>query len=527
MIPLLRGGLHTAAALVVAALCGVPLLALAIAVANPAPDPFSGAAPSLGAAFGAAGGWRLLWRSVLLAVGVAAVALPAGTWLAWVEHRLSFPGRAVVAVLTVVPLAMPSYVLAACVARSLGPGGWLPLFERVSGLPAAVGVLGVVTVPYVQLIVGASLVHGSAAEEEAARSLGASPLRVFRQIVLPRIRTSLGYAGLLAMLYALSDFGAVAVLDTPVLTWRLYQAVAGQDLARAAVLGATLIGATLPLFGVARLVGGGEGPHQVANPRQPARVPASVGALLLTAVIAGLVFGIGVVLPVATLVAWVLDGLRRQLPFAPLWLPVAHTLAAAAVGSAVTGAAAALPAAVVGVRRRTGLLDPATYLTSALPGVLLAFGWILAGLTLARALPGRGLYGALLSSGVLLLAGYATRFVAEAYTPIKASLWRLDLRLIESHRALRAPPTRLLRAVVLPQIGPGLGVGLLIAFLAILKELPVTLLLGGATGLSTLAFRVWDRSEEALWHDAGAAGLVLVGLALGGVIVSLRWRERG
>ena len=54
----------------------------------------------------------------------------------------------------------------------------------------------------------------------------------------------------------------------------------------------------------------------------------------------------------------------------------------------------------------------------------------------------------------------------------------------------------------------------LVVFLAILKELPITLLLGGATGAKPLAFRIWDRYSEALWHDAGLSGLILLMLAL-------------
>ena len=74
-------------------------------------------------------------------------------------------------------------------------------------------------------------------------------------------------------------------------------------------------------------------------------------------------------------------------------------------------------------------------------------------------------------------------------------------------------------------MAPGAAAAFSIGFLAILKELPITLMLGGATGMSTLAFRVWDRYSESLWHDAGLAGLLLVALALGVLTLTLRWRR--
>jgi len=81
--------------------------------------------------------------------------------------------------------------------------------------------------------------------------------------------------------------------------------------------------------------------------------------------------------------------------------------------------------------------------------------------------------------------------------------------------------------VVLPAVSPGLAVAAMIGFNAIVKELPVTLLLGGATGIKTLSFRVWDRYSESLWHDAGVAGLLLVALALTSAVFTHRWRRNG
>jgi ABC-type Fe3+ transport system permease subunit len=79
--------------------------------------------------------------------------------------------------------------------------------------------------------------------------------------------------------------------------------------------------------------------------------------------------------------------------------------------------------------------------------------------------------------------------------------------------------------VTLPSLAPSITVAFLIGFNAILKELPVTLLLGGATGLQTLSFRVWDRYAESLWHDAGISGLLIVGLAMLAVVLTLPWRR--
>ncbi|MFT4976034.1 MAG: ABC-type Fe3+ transport system permease subunit [Myxococcota bacterium] len=102
---------------------------------------------------------------------------------------------------------------------------------------------------------------------------------------------------------------------------------------------------------------------------------------------------------------------------------------------------------------------------------------------------------------------------------------QLDPRQEESARVLGASRARWLAQIALPALAPGVAATGLLLFLAILKELPVTLLLGGAVGLRTLAFRVWDRYNEALWHDAGLAGLILFSMSLAVVVTTLRWRR--
>ena len=506
------------------------MAALVLAAAYPPPDPLGGEPPGPLALLKTSRSLPLLLNSLALAIAVTIPTVVIGTWLAWAQARLDYPGRRALGLAALLPLAVPSYVLAAVVAQSFGPGGWIgkPLgLPRIVGFPAATFVLIIATIPYVQLIVGAALNRSSGAEEEAARSLGAGPWRVFTAVVLPRIRPAAAFAGLLSLLYVVSDFGAVAVLDMPVLTWRLYQAVAGQDLARAALLGIAVLVVTIPLFAAARWVHGRRPPSDVANPRPPARRKSTLAQSLVTYSLLAVVIGVGVLLPITTMGAWVLDGIRRELPFAAPWTPLLSTLAVSALGAVIILLLSFWPAwqAARGAERPAWLTDQAVFLTGALPGVLLAFGWIVGALGLARGLGRGALYGAIVGSGVLLFAGYALRFLSEVYTPLKTSVLRLDKRQEESARALGVGRTRWFFRIATPALAPGTAAALLLGFLAILKELPITLLLGGPTGLQTLAFRVWDRYEEALWHDAGVAGLLLVALALAAVAATLPWRR--
>ena len=100
---------------------------------------------------------------------------------------------------------------------------------------------------------------------------------------------------------------------------------------------------------------------------------------------------------------------------------------------------------------------------------------------------------------------------------------QLNPRLAETAKVLDRFPADWIKRVFVPYMTPSVLRAFLLVFLACMKELPITLLLGGATGFRTLAFRTWDRYNEALWHDAGFSGLILL---LTAVIttVTLRWK---
>lgn len=517
--------------LLVLGLVLLPLLGIGYGLAVPPPSIFGLEPEPLATLITSSGVVSLLLRSLLLSGVVAVAALVLGTWLAWIEQRTRYPLVRILAVASLLPLAVPSYLVAAVLREQLSPGGWiggpldLPPFTGL--LPAAI-TLTVITAPLVQLVVGAALARSSAAEEEAARTLGANGWRLFRTVWLPRLRPAWAMGLLLVALYVVSDFGAVAVLNCPVLTWRLYQAMDLLNTREAALLGSALLVATVPLVVAARLVQGShELGRQVANPRSAPRRRLPARIWIPSAALQLLVVGIGVVLPLLTLGGWLRDGLRYGHELAPLGKPIRDSLLAAGAGTAVVLTLALVPAWAAGRlrSRRSRLIDHGVYFTGALPGILLGGGLLLGALAISRLLDWKGLYPWLQGCGLLLMLGYAARFLPEAFAPLKTAVLHLDQRQLDTARTLGAPLLRRLHAIHLPALAPGTAAAAVLVFVAILKELPITLLLGGAMGLTPLSYRVWERYEEAFLIDAGAAGLLLLAIALAVVVLSLRFRR--
>ena len=179
-----------------------------------------------------------------------------GVSLAWIITRYRFPGSAVWDWLIVLPLAIPSYVLAYTYTYLLQHRGPLEqLWQTIAGSDAqifspfsfsgAVLVMSLNTFPFVYLLARSAFKNFNISFEEAARATGASQLRTFFRISLPMIRPSLIAGLFLAILYVVSDFGAVSMLRFQTFTYAIYQQMTGRfDNTAAACLSLLLVGST-------------------------------------------------------------------------------------------------------------------------------------------------------------------------------------------------------------------------------------------------------------------------------------------
>jgi iron(III) transport system permease protein len=160
----------------------------------------------------------------------------------------------------------------------------------------------------------------------------------------------------------------------------------------------------------------------------------------------------------------------------------------------------------------------------AIPGAVLAVG-VVSALGIVDALwrgavGGEGLW--LQGTVIALLVGYVARFLAVAQAPIQGGFARIRSSLEEAARSLGLSTREVVARLHLPLLGAGVGTAILLVFVDVMKEMPITLMTR-PFGWDTLAVRVFEMTAEGEWERAALPSLAIVAAGLLPVVL-LTWR---
>ena len=452
----------------------------------------------------------LLWSTLILAVAVTITTVAISLPVAWLTVRTDLPGRRIWAVLTVLPLAIPTYVGSWAIIGALGPRGMLANILSVDSIPSLYGfwgawaALSLFSYPYVLLTVRAAWSRLDPGLEEASRMLGRSPRATFVHIVWPQLRPAVVGGSLLVALYTLSDFGAVAMMRYDTFTRAIYVQYRGAlDRGAAAVLGLMLVILTIVVLSGEQRLRRRESLHRLhgSGARAPRRVELGRARWVALAGLGTLVT-LSLAMPLGVIGYWLVRGLRANEPVWPGWNLMTNSLSVSLAAAAIT-TVAAIPVAVFARRspgRLARIVERLSWSGYALPGIVVALALVYFG---ARVVPWA------YQTTAMLVFAYAVLFLPQAVGAIRASLLQVTPSVEEASLLLGADRRTTFRRVLLPLLRPGLGAGAGLVFLTTMKELPATLLLS-PTGFSTLATRVWNATSEGFLGRSAGPALALV-----------------
>ncbi len=449
-----------------------------------------------------------LWNSFAIGSCATLVALAIAFPLALIGHRYDFIGKPALGVLVLAPMILPPFVGAVGVKQMLGVNGALNAALIKSGLMDAtipfdwlaelrfagiVLMIGLNLYPILYMNIAAALSNLDPAMEQAAENLGCPPWKRFFRITLPLAMPGVFAGASIVFIWAFTELGVPLVFDfSRTASVQIFDALKGLDRNPIpyALTSILLIVATL-VFTLSKSVIG-RSPLGTA-PRPKARADArrlhgwksaACAALFLSVFILAAMPHLGVLL----------------LSLAGRWygtiIPDAFTLRhyTEALGNGLVvpsiqnsllyAGCATLVALVIGLSvawvvvrsdlKIRGMLDAVVMLPLAVPGLVMAFGYLALS---QEGKPFHFLVGAGGSPFLLLVIAYAIRRLPYVVRSAVAGLQLSNPALEEAARSLGATPARALRRIAIPLIGANLAAGAILAFAFAMLEVSDSLIL--------------------------------------------------
>ena len=450
--------------------------------------------------------WRIAW-SFLQAAATCVVALGLGLPVAWVLARFEFPGRTVVLRTLMLPFVVPTLVAAMGVLALLGPQGFLWAWggPDLQGSPWLL-IYGNLFFNLCLVVRAAAEALGqvSASRVAAARTLGATPWRVFWRIEWPSIAPWLMSALCLVFLYCFSGFGLALVLggqEYATVEVEIYTLVAHElQLAQAGSLALWMLILTgfvaLGYAAIERRLAIPARSDMVARRRpqgwrQWVWVWGALVVLLLFC--AAPLLAIVSRAAAAGVDAW--SVLLEDATLAALWNSFRFTVLAVALATSL-GLAHALAV------RQSLLLRTLVYLPFVVSPVMVGFGLLL-------------LYPLWTASFGLLVCAYALLAYPFVAKSLAAALDSMPLHLAQAARTLGATPWHVFWRVTMPLLRPALRRGMAFAAATAVGEFAVTLFLSRPewATLTTLVYEYLGRPGAANRDAALVLACLLMALA--------------
>lgn len=443
---------------------------------------------------------ELLINTVLLVLITLPLCIVLGTTLAWLTERSNLPGRRLWSVLAVAPLAVPAFVHSYA---------WVSLVPSIHGLPAGVLVSVIAYFPFLYLPIAATLRRLDPAIEDVAQSLGLKPWAVFFRVVLPQLRLAICGGALLVGLHLLAEYGLYAMIRFDTFTTAIFDQFKSTFNGPAAnMLAGVLALCCLAMLtaesaarGNARYARVGSGSARDQRSVQLGRGVTTL-ALLLQTLTCLLALGV----PLLTLGRWLLAGGVQVWQGDELLPALLQTLSYGVAGALLTSVAA-IPIAWLSIRspgKLQRLLEGCNYITSSLPGIVVALALVTVTIHFARPI---------YQTTLTVLLAYLLMFLPRALVSLRAGFAQAPVELENIAQSLGRSPIRALWLITVRLAAPGAAAGAALVFLAITNELTATLLLA-PNGTRTLATGFWALTSEIDYAAAAPYALLMILLSL-------------
>lgn len=478
-------------------------------------------------------------NTLVLGTLAATISTALGLALALLVARTDFRLKGSLRALSILPIITPPFVVGVAIVVLFGRTGILTVWGAdllgvrpmrwVYGLPGILMAQVLAFAPITFLVLLGTLEAINPTLEEAASTLGAKPIKVFRSVTWPLLRPGLAAAFLLAFIESLADFGNPIVLGGgyEVLSIKIFFAVVGAqyDLGQAATLAIILLTLTLGAFWAQnRWLGRasyvtvtGRSDAGLAAPMPPALRRLAVAAVVP---FAAYIVGVYAIVLVGGFVhdigRWDLtptfahlwtafsfeigaEGLRL---YGSAWNSMITTLWVSALAAPLTMGVGILTAWLVARQEFAGkrAFEFGTMLSFAIPGTVVGVSYIA-----AFNVPPVDITGTM----AILVVCFVFRNMPVGMRAGIAALAQIDRSMEEASQTMGAGGARTLRSIVLPLIRPAIFTALVYAFVTAMTAVSAVIFLVSARYNLATAY-IMGRVESGEYALAIAYSAVLM-----------------
>ena len=450
--------------------------------------------------------WKTMGNSLLLALASATPASLIAVPSAWFLCRCQLPFRRFWLILSIIPLAMPSYVSAYGYIAVFNFNGLLyqispKLSFDIRNFYGAWLSMTMVNYPVSVRICRSALQQKDPALEESAHILGCSKSQVFFKITLPLLKPAIISGMLLVALYCLSDLGTPYLMNTKTFTLDLFTHFENGGFSEGAILSIVLLITAIFLLFSENIF---QKRGQLYSLSGVARKPKLYNCGLWTGPICLfllLVAAFAFIMPISAIIHWFLIGLKEEIEIKEQIAPFFESLKIAGLTCIIT-TITALPIAYFCSRFKgpiSSLLNKLSFLGNATPGIVIALAFV----------SFFSSFHSLYQTLFLMALALGLRFMPQAFASLKSTFDRINPKVEEAARDLGANSFNTFIRVSLPMALPGILASLALVFITTIKELPITLILA-TPGKRFLPQEIWDNIDEGEFSLIASPALLLL-----------------
>ncbi|WP_027965107.1 ABC transporter permease [Halalkalibacillus halophilus] len=470
-------------------------------------------------------------NTLILIVFVGFFTLMIGTSLAWIISAYDFPMRKFFQWGLILPLAIPPYIGAYTYHGILNYTGTIQTTLRnqfdvtvnqdyfnIMNMPGAIFIFTLFLFPYVFTITKAYLARQSTGLIENARILGSSSWRIYFQVVLPISRAAIVAGVSLVILEVLNDYGVVKYYGIQTFTTAIFQTWFGMgDLQSAVKLSGTLMIIVVGLLILERVMRGRKRFSFTTTKvklLQPVQLKGRQKWLAFSYCM--FIFLIAFIIPIIQLLQWAFYTYEQFFATEFLGL-IINSVSVAFIASTIIVVMAIIISNFARLNR--GMLaktfPKVTIIGYSIPGAVIAVGVVTLFTSVDRQLFGfyewLGLEPTLIMSTsiFMLVFAYVIRYLAVAYNSIESGFDRIGTNFTEASRMLGMSVTKSFFKVDMKLIRGAIFGGFILAFIDIMKELPLTLILR-PFNFDTLATKAFQYASDEMIHQAAIPSIFIV-----------------